>query len=623
MSIVIDHVTKRYDDHAVVRDASVEIQDGEFFVLLGPSGSGKSTLLRIIAGLTEADTGRVLLHGRDVTNVPPQSRGVGFVFQSYALFRHMTAAENVEFPLRVRKVAAGERRRRRDELLDLVGLAGMGDRRPGQLSGGQQQRVALARALAHRPEVLLLDEPFGALDAQIRAELRRTVRAIQRELGMTTVFVTHDQEEAFELADRLAVLEGGRLLEVGASRELYMHPETEFVATFLGNANLFVGECTEKGVRVGHIELPISSRAGTIDPGGRVQVLVRPEDVAVKDSPDALQWPLLGRATVESRSFVGTFERLQLRIPPLAGVRAIAPPAPFGADYLLIDAARSQHQARRFPLEPGQEAWVGIRRFHALVHPGLQMLVPHDGSDVSRAGLQFGAALAARARARLTVLCSGIDDAAGEKVRAGLQRDGAKGVSALEVRTSLEPMDQALATYTGIHSCDLVVTGINGHGGAERAQAALASGGHHVLVVPGQAQLPRRVLLCVARGEQGKEDVELCGRLSRHLGAEVTVLTVLPEEERSGPAMEQAQRYLAAAERTLHRFGLAATTLVRHGNVLHQIRDEVDLGKHDLLVLGAPVDGGSGRPVVTGVIAELLRSIERPALIVRSTRVVP
>ena len=155
MSIVIDHVTKRYDDHAVVRDASVEIEDGEFFVLLGPSGSGKSTLLRIIAGLTEADTGRVLLHGRDVTNVPPQSRGVGFVFQSHALFRHMTAAENVEFPLRVRKVAAGERRRRRDELLDLVGLAGMGDRRPGQLSGGQQQRVALARALAPQPRLLL------------------------------------------------------------------------------------------------------------------------------------------------------------------------------------------------------------------------------------------------------------------------------------------------------------------------------------------------------------------------------------------------------------------------------------------------------------------------------------
>src|SRR5437588_7378735 len=163
----------------------------------------------------------------------------------------MTAAENVEFALRIRGVKAADRRRRRDELLELVGLAGLGLRMPRQLSGGQQQRVALARALAHQPEVLLLDEPFGALDAKVRADLRRTIREIQRELGVTTLFVTHDQEEAFELADRLAVLSFGRLLEAGPPEELYLRPETEFVATFLGTANLVVGECTPKGVKVG------------------------------------------------------------------------------------------------------------------------------------------------------------------------------------------------------------------------------------------------------------------------------------------------------------------------------------------------------------------------------------
>ena len=176
MSIVLEDLTKRYGGHPVVSSVSLEVGDGELFVLLGSSGSGKSTLLRMIAGLSEVDAGRVMLHGRDVTDLPPAGRGVGFVFQSYALFRGMSIAENVEFALAVRGVPAEQRRRRRDELLELVGLSGLGGRMPRQLSGGQQQRVALARALAHQPEVLLLDEPFGALDAKVRLELRRTIR---------------------------------------------------------------------------------------------------------------------------------------------------------------------------------------------------------------------------------------------------------------------------------------------------------------------------------------------------------------------------------------------------------------------------------------------------------------
>ena len=213
MSIVLEQLTKRYEGHPVVNRVSLEVAHGEFFVLIGPSGSGKSTVLRMIAGLNSVDQGRVLLHDRDVTNDPPQQRGVGFVFQHYALFQHMSVADNIEFALKVRRVAAGERRRRRDELLEVVGLAGLGRRMPAQLSGGQQQRVALARAIAHRPEVLLLDEPFGALDAKIRVELRRALRQIQTDLGITTIFVTHDQEEAFELADRLGVMNFGRLLK--------------------------------------------------------------------------------------------------------------------------------------------------------------------------------------------------------------------------------------------------------------------------------------------------------------------------------------------------------------------------------------------------------------------------
>src|SRR5256714_5385201 len=259
MSITLDQVTKHYAGAPVVNDVSLDIGDGEFFVLLGTSGSGKSTLLRAIAGLSGIDHGRIALHGRDVTHVAARKRGVGLVFQNYALFRHMTVAENIEFALRVRHRRAQARRQRRQELLRLVALEGLDQRLPAQLSGGQQQRVALARAIAHRPEVLLLDEPFGALDAKIRIELRRALRQIQTELGITTIFVTHDQEEAFELADRLGVMNFGRLLEVGTPSELYQHPQTEFVATFLGTTNLLVGESTAEGVQVGPVSFPINA----------------------------------------------------------------------------------------------------------------------------------------------------------------------------------------------------------------------------------------------------------------------------------------------------------------------------------------------------------------------------
>ena len=301
MSITLDQVTKRYQGVPVVNDVSLDIGDGEFFVLLGPSGSGKSTLLRAVAGLSGVDHGRIALHGRDVTHVAARGRGVGLVFQNYALFRHMTVGENIEFALRVRRVKASERRKRRQELLRLVALEGMDQRLPAQLSGGQQQRVAVARALAHKPEVLLLDEPFGALDAKIREELRRTIRQVQRELGITTVLVTHDQEEAFALADRIGVMNHGRLLEIGRPNELYTRPATRFVATFLGAANLILARQTKEGIRFG--ERPVSARAAAPIHGAReheVVAVVRPEEIEVAPTREALTSGYLeiGRAHV-------------------------------------------------------------------------------------------------------------------------------------------------------------------------------------------------------------------------------------------------------------------------------------------------------------------------------------
>src|SRR5512138_1236000 len=281
MSITLDQVTKRYQGMPVVNDVSVDVGEGEFFVLLGPSGSGKSTLLRAIAGLTGIDHGRISLHGRDVTHVRARERGVGLVFQNYALFRHMNVADNIEFALRVRRMKRADRVARRKELLKLVALEGLDERLPGQLSGGQQQRVAVARALAHKPQVLLLDEPFGALDAKIREELRRTIRQVQRELSITTVLVTHDQEEAFALADRIGVMNLGRLLEMGRPDELYTRPTTRFVATFLGAANLLLGHQTRNSIHFGH--------AGFDATGSHeVVAVLRPDEVEHAPSRAAL-----------------------------------------------------------------------------------------------------------------------------------------------------------------------------------------------------------------------------------------------------------------------------------------------------------------------------------------------
>jgi sulfate/thiosulfate transport system ATP-binding protein len=237
MSIAVRQVSKRFGDHLALDDVSLAIASRSLTALLGPSGSGKSTLLRVIAGLEEPDEGGVSLLGEDVTGIPPQKRGVGFVFQHYAAFKHLTVRENVAFGLKIRKRPKAEIRERVEELLALVQLDGFAARYPSQLSGGQRQRMALARALAVEPKVLLLDEPFGALDARVRKELRAWLRRLHEEVHVTTVLVTHDQEEAMDVADRVAVMNDGHIEQTGKPRDLYEHPANEFVMTFVGPVN--------------------------------------------------------------------------------------------------------------------------------------------------------------------------------------------------------------------------------------------------------------------------------------------------------------------------------------------------------------------------------------------------
>ncbi|HEX4966426.1 MAG TPA: ATP-binding cassette domain-containing protein [Thermoanaerobaculia bacterium] len=632
MSIVLEDLTKRYAGHPVVNGISLTVGDGELFVLLGSSGSGKSTLLRMIAGLTEVDAGRVMLHGREVTDLPPAKRGVGFVFQSYALFPSLSVAENVEFALAVRGTGKEARRRRRDELLELVGLAGLGGRMPRQLSGGQQQRVALARALAHQPEVLLLDEPFGALDAKVRADLRRTIREIQSTLGVTTLFVTHDQEEAFELADRLAVLSFGRLLESGPPEELYLRPETEFVATFLGTANLLVGEATPTGVKVGPVQFPLATHAEPAEPSPkgtaarRVQVLFRPEDVAVRSSAEEATFPLLGQGVVDQRAFIGSFERLRLRLPALPGVRAIAPVVPFGSDSIWIEATRSQDQARRFPLQTGDTTWVGVRRVHALVHPGMRFLLLTGGGAPSRSALALGGELARLAHARVTVLAPAAEP--GEETDRRLQESREQlgsGLASLESRASGEDPAEAVAEETSRRPCDLVVLGAAPRDGVKLAEGVISAGHHHLLLVPPDSPktapkiAPERWLICVAVGEPGKADVSFAGRLARHLRAEATILNVLPEATRLSQSAAQAERFLAGCARTLDRAGVPVKTVVRYGGAREEILAQLRDGGHDLLVVGSPLPGKDGEIELKGVVSRLLPEVGNvPILIVRS-----
>ena len=261
MSIVVDSVSKRFGDFVALNDVSLNVRDGSLTALLGPSGGGKSTLLRVIAGLETPDSGKVLIAGEDSTHTPPQRRNVGFVFQHYAAFKHMTVAKNVAFGLTIRKKPKEEIESRVDELLKLVHLDGFSHRYPSQLSGGQRQRMALARALAVQPRVLLLDEPFGALDATVRKELRAWLRRLHEEVHVTTVFVTHDQEEAMEVAEQIVVLNKGDIEQVGSPRDLYEKPANEFVMGFVGP----VTALSERQIRPHDVEILLDSADGAAE----------------------------------------------------------------------------------------------------------------------------------------------------------------------------------------------------------------------------------------------------------------------------------------------------------------------------------------------------------------------
>ncbi|NLY57008.1 MAG: sulfate ABC transporter ATP-binding protein [Gammaproteobacteria bacterium] len=309
MSISIEGITKHFGSFQALKNISLEVPDGQLVGLLGPSGSGKTTLLRIIAGLETADEGRILFQGEDVTRLHVRERRVGFVFQHYALFRHMTVAQNVAFGLDVlpsrQRPPAAEIRKRVGKLLEMVQLGHLAQRYPAQLSGGQKQRIALARALSMEPQILLLDEPFGALDAKVRKDLRRWLRTLHEEFHFTSVFVTHDQEEALELSDQVAVMSAGQIEQVNSPQKLYAQPSSRFVFDFLGNVNVFAGDADDDVLRQGEawVRLP------EVPAAAQQQLYMRSHEVRLQNAPAVhAHLPL----RIESISLVGAEVRLEL-----------------------------------------------------------------------------------------------------------------------------------------------------------------------------------------------------------------------------------------------------------------------------------------------------------------------
>ena len=313
--VTVEGLTKRFTTRGTpaVSEVSFRAPSGGITTLLGPSGSGKSTVLRIIAGLENPDSGRVLFGERDFTNVPVQSRGVGFVFQSYALFKHLTVRKNIAFGLGIRGESKAAMDKKVDELLALVQLEEYGHRYPAQLSGGQRQRVAFARALAINPTVLLLDEPFGALDAQVRIELRAWLRKFHDQRHVTTLLVTHDQEEAMEVSDHIVVMSDGRVAQAASPREVYDHPVTPFVASFVGGANVLHGTLLDGRLSMDGVP---SGEANGVPSGAAVHAFVRPHDVKVtKTSEDATpEHPQVSMARVERLAWLGAHVKLSLKL---------------------------------------------------------------------------------------------------------------------------------------------------------------------------------------------------------------------------------------------------------------------------------------------------------------------
>ena len=625
MSIILTELTARFGPDIVVNRVSLEIADGELFVLLGGSGSGKSTILRMIAGLTQPVGGSIEIDGHDVTHLKPQARGVGFVFQNYSIFRHMTVAQNVAFGLRIRRVARAEREQRTTELLDLMGLGGLGDRYPDQLSGGQRQRVAVARALAYEPGVLLLDEPFSALDVKIRAQLRRSLRRIQRQLKVTTVLVTHDQEEAFELADRIAVIERGHLIEVNTPEALYHEPRTEFAATFVGGGNVLVGRYSEGQIRLGGISLPLPEGAPPHEEEASIRLLFRPETVSLSATPYPEDSGIrtLGQARIGDEIFVGSQRRVRLEMEQLSGARPLSPPPVYGHTAVHLEAAiSSDRHANLLSLKPDDAVWVGLRHYHVLDPTGLKILIGYADSETGRAAVESGSRVSQAAGGPVTVLAVAQeeDQTATREMVEDLRRHWPGGPSPLmttKVRHGQTAAEILAEAHEGQY--EMVILGRGPEGFGPVARQIVERTETPVLLVQEQRPDLRRMLICTAAGEPGKYDIRFGGRLARqNRGCTVTVFHVHPPQQASWQRL-RVERHMQQAVSALQALKVEAEAKVKpfgEGGVVAEIAHEADAGDYDLIIIGAPAQRHPARLRWTEFASGIVSATSRPVLVV-------
>jgi sulfate/thiosulfate transport system ATP-binding protein len=624
MSIILSDLTKRFGRNIVVNRVNLEILDGELFVLLGGSGSGKSTILRLIAGLLTPDEGRIELNGRDVTFLPPQQRGAGFVFQNYSVFRHMTVTQNVEFGLKIRKTSPAERRKRVEQLLDLVGLGGLGTRFADQLSGGQQQRVALARALAYQPDVLLLDEPFSALDVKIRAQLRQSVKEIQHQLKVTTILVTHDQEEAFELADRIGVVDSGRVIEVETPHRLYHFPRSELAASFVGSGNVLAGRREGNRIRLGQVLLPMPGNMPEYEENAPVRILFRPESVLLRADKFRPEDRIheLGQGVIIEQVFAGVLDRMTLAMEALQGARPLMPRPVYGQSEVRIEAVLPSQNEAEYAWKVGDKPWVGLPQFHVLQPSGLKVLVCTDTSPGGRAAADYGYRLAEAAGGPVSLLAVGRDPDEAQALRKyvddlrsrwlehlpTVQARIRQGQPANEILQDIREYDHELVVLGRSKSLERRDLGKN-------SRQVFLSGNVPTLFVTETRPHIRRILICTAAGEPGKADVRFGGRVARRTQAEVKVLHVLRPE--AGPDdVERANRHMRQAQAMLMMLGIRAEALLPRGNARDEILWEIDAGDYDLIVLGAPAPRTPNRLVWTDLTIQIITQTTSPVLVV-------
>ncbi len=567
MSINLEQVSHHRGRQAIVNDVSLRVADGELFALLGPAGSGKTALLRLIAGLSTPDHGRIVMSGRDVTRLDHQGRGVGVVFPDHALFAHMSAADNVEFPLRARSVPGAERRRRRAELFELLSLEGLEDFPPAELSDLQRQRVALARALAHRPRVLLLDDPWAALYPSARGELVRLVQQLHRTLGLTTMLAADEGEDACRIADRVGIMFRGRLLESGDPQALYARPRTRFVATFLGEANLLLGRREDHGVRVGAavIAVPWARRAWR--PDAEATLLVRPEDVALAPHGGRLPLDKVADGVVASLQRRDGKERVEVALAPGQQVRLSSGPV---ARAGLLLASRSAWEAQWTPLVLGQDVEIGFRRAQMLPTPINSLcLVASSAMELERLA------------------------------RAPLLQTLADNMQLVPARVTTAQPGQA-SPGTG-----LLVMRLEGPQSLLEAVRLLERGAGQVLLLRDGTAPIGQLLVYAQKSRAARESaLSVAGSVLRHLPLEATLLVTAAKWSRRG---DRYRRLLDLRSEALDRHGIDLRTELVFDDIATEISERLRTSGSPTLLLVGLTSPATGRRLLEQSASQLPR----------------